>query len=102
MTPYNIKVILRVMKNYKQFKAKLLEDKETQWAYKKLGPEFEFVQMIIQQRIKSGLTQKELALKVGTKQSAISRLESGVSNPTISVLRRVAEALDARMEILIR
>lgn len=90
------------MENYKQFKAKLLEDKGIQGAYKKLGPEFELIQMIIRQRIKSGLTQKELAQKIGTKQSAISRLESGASNPTISVLRRVAEALDARMEILIR
>ncbi len=90
------------MKNYKQFKAKLLEDKEIQLAYKKLDPEFKLIQIIIQKRIKRGLTQKELALKIGTKQSAISRLESGASNPTFSVLRKVAEALDSQIEISMR
>ncbi|OGZ23099.1 MAG: transcriptional regulator [Candidatus Nealsonbacteria bacterium RIFCSPLOWO2_01_FULL_41_9] len=90
------------MKNYKQFKTKLLKDRKILKAYEDIGPEFNLVRMIIQNRIKRGLTQKELARKIGTKQSAISRLESGVSNPTISVLRRVAEAMDARIEILIR
>ena len=90
------------MKNYKQFKTKLLKDRKILKAYEDIGPEFNLVRMIIQNRIKRGLTQKELAQKIGTKQSAISRLESGVSNPTISVLRRVAKAMDARIEILIR
>ena len=90
------------MKNYKQFKTKLLKDRKILKAYEDIGPEFNLVRMIIQNRIKRGLTQKELARKIGTKQSAISRLESGVSNPTISVLRRVAKAMDARIEILIR
>lgn len=90
------------MKNYKQFKAKLLKDRKIWKTYKELGAEFELIQMIIQKRIRRGLTQKELAWKIGTKQSAISRLEAGASNSTISLLRRVAEALDARIKISIR
>ncbi|MDO8559405.1 MAG: helix-turn-helix transcriptional regulator [bacterium] len=90
------------MENYKQFKVKLLKDRKILKAYEDIGPEFNLVRMIIQKRIKEGLTQKELALKVGTKQSAISRLESGAYNPTVSILRKVAEALDAQIKISIR
>lgn len=90
------------MKNYKQFRAKLLKDKKIREEYGRLGPEFELIRMIIQKRIKRGLTQRELARRIGTKQSAISRLESGTYNPTISILRKVAEALDAQIKISIR
>ena len=86
-------------KNYKQFKKKLLKDQEIKRAYEKLGPEFALIKMIIKKRIEKGLTQKELARKIGTKQSAVSRLESGTYNPTISFLEKVAEALDARLKI---
>lgn len=87
------------MKNYKQFKTKLLKDKEIREIYEKLGPEFAVVEMIIKKRITRGLTQKELARRIGTKQSAISRLESGKYNPTLSFLQKVADALDARLKI---
>lgn len=46
-----------------------------------------------------GLSQKELARKIGTKQSAISRLESGTYNPSLSFLHRVSGALDARLKL---
>ncbi|MHA1658558.1 MAG: helix-turn-helix domain-containing protein [Promethearchaeota archaeon] len=87
------------MKNYKQFKTKLLRDKEIKQAYENLGPEFALVEIIIKRRIKNGLTQRELAQKIGTKQSAISRLESGMYNPSISFLQKIAEALDVRIKI---
>ena len=90
------------MKSYTQFKTKLLKDKEVKKAYDELGPEFEFVRLLIQKRLEKGLTQHELARKIGTKQSAISRLESGTYNPTVSVLRKVAKALESKLEISIR
>lgn len=90
------------MKTYKQFKIKLLKDKKIREEYKTLGPEFELIRMIIRKRIKKGLTQKELALRIGTKQSAISRLESGMYNPTIAILKKVADALDSQIKISIK
>lgn len=89
------------MKNYKQFKTELLKDKEIDKAYKEFGPEFDLIVAIIKKRVEKGLTQKELAKKIGTKQSAISRLESGDYNPSIAFLRKVASALGARMKITI-
>ena len=88
-----------MMKNYKQLKTELLKDKDTNTIYKELGPEFALIEMIIKERIKKGLTQEELAEKIGTKQSAISRLESGTYNPSFSFLRKVAKALDTRLKI---
>lgn len=87
------------MKSYKTFKNKLLEDKRIKMVYDELGPEFELVQIIIEKRIEQGLTQTELAKKIGTKQSAISRLEQGNYNPTIAFLRKLAEALGAELNI---
>jgi len=86
-------------KTYKQLKRELLKDKKIKYAYEKLGPEFAVIEMIIKKRIERGLTQKELARKIGTKQSAISRLESGTYNPSISFLQKVGEALGAKLKI---
>ena len=87
------------MKTYKQFKAELLKDKEIKKAYKELEPEFFLVKKIIQKRIEKGLTQRELAKKVGTKQSAISRFESGSYNPSFSFLKKLANAMDSELKI---
>jgi transcriptional regulator with XRE-family HTH domain len=50
-------------------------------------------------RILRGLTQEQLAELVGTKQSSIARLEQGKAPPSLSFLRKVANALDARVEV---
>ena len=86
-------------KTYKQFKRELLKNKKIRDAYENLGPEFAVITMIIKERIKKGLSQKELARKIGTKQSAISRLESGTYNPSLSFLQKVSEALDVKLKI---
>ena len=87
------------MKSYKSLKKELLKDKAIKKAYDELGPEFILVQKIIQKRLKLGLTQAELARRIGTKQTAISRLERGTYNPTIKFLIKVAEGLDAKIKI---
>ena len=87
------------MKSYKKLKKQLLKDNQTNQAYKKLEPEFELIQLIIERRLKQGLTQAELAKKLNTKQSAISRLERGDYNPSLAFLGRLAKALDAKLHI---
>lgn len=90
------------MKAYKNLKQNLLKDGEIKKAYEELEPEFELIRALIRKRIKKGFTQRELARRIGTKQSAISRLESGRYNPTVGVLRKVARALDADLKVSIR
>lgn len=76
-----------------------LEDPEIKKAYDELGPEFELMASIIEKRLAKGLTQSALAKKVGTKQSAIARLESGRYNPSLAFLRKVATALDTKLVV---
>ncbi|MGH2557826.1 MAG: helix-turn-helix domain-containing protein [Thermomicrobiales bacterium] len=64
-----------------------------------LRPEFEFRSAVIQARVASGLTQAQLAERMGTKQPAIARLEAGQSVPTLDTIRRLARALDVSFEI---
>ena len=54
---------------------------------------------MIRLRLAKGLTQAQLASLLNTKQESIARLESGSSLPSLSTVRRVADALDAQLEI---
>jgi ribosome-binding protein aMBF1 (putative translation factor) len=87
------------MKDWKEFEKELLSDPETKREYDKLGPQFEVISALIRTRIETGLTQKELAQKLGTKQSAIARLESGNSNPSIGFLQKLAQAMNMKLTI---
>jgi len=90
------------MEDFAKIKKRLLRNKEFREEYERLAPEFELASMLIRKRIEKGLTQGELAKKVGTKQSAISRLESGGYNPSFALLKKVAKALNADLKISIR
>jgi len=89
------------MKTYSDFKKRLLKDKGVQKTYNELEPEFAIAEAVIANRLKEGLTQSQLAKKVGTKQSAISRLESGSYNPSISFLEKIAKALNLNLVIFL-
>ncbi len=87
------------IKNYTQIKKHLLKDPRVKQAYKELEPEFSVIALLIKMRLRKHLTQRQIAEQIGTKQSAISRLESGMYNPSLSFLYKVADALDARITI---
>lgn len=89
------------MDNYKIFKKQLLKNPKIKKAYDELGPEFALVEMLIKKRLEKKLTQAQLAKKIGTKQSAISRLEQGSYNPSLQFLKKVSLALDAKLQISI-
>jgi len=78
---------------------KWLEDPEYREEYERLGPEFELARALIEARASAGLTQAELAERMGTTQSVIARLESGRVQPTTATLRRLARATGTRLKI---
>ncbi len=90
---------LNYMKSFKEFKKKMLKDPQFKKRYEELDPEFKEISLMIKKRIDAGLTQKELARRTGTKQSAISRFENGKGNPTLQSLYRIADALGLKMKI---
>lgn len=90
------------MKKWEDLEKELLTDKEVQREFDKLAPRYAVISALIRARIAKGLTQKELAQKIGTKQSAIARLESGNSNPSLSFLEKVASAIGNKLIIQVR
>lgn len=89
------------MKDYKIFKKQLFKKPAVKKAYDNLKTEYTLIEMIIAKRIQQGLTQKQLAKKIGIKQPIISRLECGSYNPSIKFLHRIADALEADLNISI-
>ena len=85
--------------NHDQVKKQLLQNPEAQKEYENLKVLYDIKHEIIRLRLEQGLSQKELADKINTKQSAISRLESGEYNPSIELLTKVANALGKELQI---
>ena len=90
------------MKNFNELKKKLLQDKAVKKAYDDLAPQYALIEMIIRKRLKAGLSQETLAQKLGTKQSAIARFESGNTNPTLSFLTNITSALNGKLTISVK
>ncbi|HTO31481.1 MAG TPA: helix-turn-helix domain-containing protein [Pararhizobium sp.] len=65
----------------------------------KADAEFRLIETLVSARTKAKLSQAEIAKRIGTTQSAIARLEGGGVSPSLSTLRRYAEATGARLEI---
>lgn len=75
------------------------QDPEFQRQYRLQKPYYDLLLEVIKRRKDLNLTQSELAARVGTNQSAISRIESGNHNARLSTLIEIAEALQAKLEI---
>jgi transcriptional regulator with XRE-family HTH domain len=78
---------------YSEYKKKLEQDPEYQAAEAELKLVFRLGNAVLRTRLKRGWTQSELARRVGTKQANISRIEAGLGNPTLELIRKVCEAL---------
>ncbi|OGM04574.1 hypothetical protein A3E15_02380 [Candidatus Woesebacteria bacterium RIFCSPHIGHO2_12_FULL_42_9] len=87
--------------NWRTHKRQLLRDPEVRHALKESELEFQIAKSIIEARIKRGMTQKELARRLNTKQSVISRVETVKTTPSLSFLKRVAEVLDTSLRVQI-
>lgn len=80
-------------------KKRLMENPEFREEYEKSDAEFQLIEALVRARVNANLSQTELARRIGTTQSAIARLEGGGVSPSISTLRRYAEATGTRLEI---
>ena len=86
-----------------ELKEKALKRKKIKAEYDVLEPEFSLLREILQARQKAGLSQAEIADKMGTKAPAVTRLESSLSSgkhsPSIATLKKYAQALGCHLEI---
>ena len=87
------------MKKFDDFLEEQLKDETFRQEYQSIQLEMDVVKAIIDARISQNLTQKELAEKTGINQADISKLENGTRNPTINLLKRLAEGMDMVLKI---
>ncbi len=91
------------MLTHEEFKTKMLSNPDVRAEYDNLQEEFSIVDELLKARMTAGLTQTEVAKRMGTKTPAIARLESGGGNkkhsPSITTLRKYAKAVGCHLEI---
>ncbi len=89
--------------NFKELKKNIFDsNNKVKEEYDSLYLEYEIIKQLIEIRIKKNITQKELAKMIGTKQSNISRIETGKSLPSLSILYKMANALNKEIKITIK
>jgi DNA-binding XRE family transcriptional regulator len=87
---------------FSEVKELLMRDEEFKTEYEKLKPRYDVISQIIDARTSQNLTQEELALRVGTQKSNISRLESGTYNPSLDFLAKVARSLGKEVKVTLK
>lgn len=88
--------------SFDTIKNDLMVDIEFQQEYEELRPRYEIITQIIEARKEQKMTQSDLAKKVGTQKSNISRLESGNYNPSLDFLIKVAQCLGKDLTVKMR
>lgn len=86
-------------RSWQEVRAELLANPDALAEYERLRPQYELVSQIIGARVEQGITQAQLAARVGTRQTNISRLERGDSNPTLDFMQKVATGLGKELII---
>jgi len=76
-----------------------MKNSEFKKAKREIHQEYALIHQIIDGRVKNNISQKELAKRLGTGQSAVSRLESGTYNPSYKFLQKLAKALETDLTI---
>lgn len=87
------------MRKFDQFLEEQLQDEEFKREYENIQPEMNVIRALVKARNSQNLTQKELAERTGINQADISKLENGTRNPSINLLKRLAEGMDMVLKI---
>ncbi len=87
------------MNSLKSLKNKALNNTHVKAEYDALEPEFRLISTLLTMRESAGLTQQQVAERMGTKESNVSRLEKGTSNPTIKTLAKYAKACGCEISL---
>lgn len=87
------------MKKFDDFLENQLQDKEFRKEYESMQPEFDVIKAMVAARTSQNLTQKELAERTGIHQADISKLENGTRNPSLNLLKRLAEGMGMVLKV---
>lgn len=87
------------MKSLKQFKEEQMKNADFVKEYEDIQPELDVIRAIVEARTLQNMTQKELAERTGINQADISKLENGTRNPSVNLLKRLAEGMGMVLKI---
>ena len=87
------------MKTVDQYIKEQMKNPDFETEYKKLEPEINVIKAIVDARTSRNMTQKELAERTGIDQADISKLENGTRNPSLNLLKRLADGMDMVLKI---
>ncbi len=90
---------VRKMKTFDEMLAKQMKDEEFKKEYEAIQPEMNEIRASVDARTSQNLTQKELSERTGINQADISKLENGTKNPSINLLKRLAEGMGMTLKI---
>lgn len=87
------------MSEFKNFLNEQLQDEEFKKEWENIQPEMDVIRAMVDARISQNLTQKELADRTGINQADISKLENGTRNPSLKLLKRLADGMGMTLKL---
>ena len=88
-----------IMKTLNDMLSEQLKDEKFRKEYEAIQPEMDVIRAIVDARTSQNLTQKELAERTGINQADISKLENGTRNPSVNLLKRLADGIGMALRI---
>ena len=87
------------MSEFNDFLNEQLQEPEFRKEWENIQPEMDVIRAMVDARISQNLTQKELAERTGINQADISKLENGTRNPSLKLLKRLADGMGMTLKI---
>ncbi len=87
------------MSEFQEFLKEQLQDDEFKKEWEDIQPEMDVIRAMVDARISQNLTQKELAERTGINQADISKLENGTRNPSLKLLKRLADGMGMTLKL---
>lgn len=87
------------MSEFNDFLNEQLQDPEFRKEWEDIQPEMDVIRAMMEARISQNLTQRELAERTGINQADISKLENGTRNPSLKLLKRLADGMGMTLKI---
>ena len=87
------------MSEFQDFLEDQLQDDEFRREWDDIQPEMDVIRAMVDARISQNLTQKELAERTGINQADISKLENGTRNPSLKLLKRLADGMGMTLKL---
>ena len=87
------------MYTFERYKLEALKDEEVRKEYENLQPEYDIIKAMVNARTAQNLTQADLAEKTGISLMDIKKLENGTRNPSLNLLKKLAEGMGMTLKI---